>query len=74
MPESSTEIVTSGLPVVVCQAVSTPALASTTWAPRTPKSSLGSLVYGLSGSAVAAYFQSLPSPATSFGVTPAPRL
>ncbi len=44
IPESSTAIVTSGRPTVVCQAVSTAALASTTCAPRTPKSSFGSVV------------------------------
>src|SRR5687767_14655224 len=56
MPESSTAIVTSGRPVVVCQAVSTEGSRSTRDAPRTPPSSRGSAFTSvLPGSGVAAY-------------------
>jgi hypothetical protein len=74
MPESSTARRTSERPVVVCQAVSTDGSGSTTWPPRTPNSSRGLAVYGLLGSAVAEYFQSLSSPERSLGVTPGPTL
>ena len=62
MPESSTAIRTSGRPVVVCQAVSTVGSGRRRGrrAPRTARA--GRRVYGLPGSAVAAYFQSLSSP------------
>ena len=59
-----------GRPVVVIQAVWTPALASSMWAPRTPLSSTGlSLTCGpLPGSGVAANLNSLSSPERSLGV------
>ena len=46
MPESSTEIATSGRPVVVSQAVSTASSASARWAPRIPPSSYGLALLG----------------------------
>jgi hypothetical protein len=62
MPESMTAIVTSGRPVVICQAVGSDGLLSSTWAPRTPFSSTGlALIRRFVGSGEAEYLKYSPS-------------